>query len=79
MNVIVVCNRTVLTFPHYFFIPLHGSEDGRRAPTLVFSRLLPVLRYPLHQRRGFFLRVILYDFVSLDPSRRRCTSGEDKT
>ena len=79
VNVIVVCNRTLLAFPRYFFILLHGSEDGRRAPTHLFSRLLPVLRYPLHQRRGSFLRVVLYDSVSLDPSRRRCTSGEDKT
>jgi len=48
VNVIVVCNRTLLAFPHYFFIPLRGSEDGRRALTHILSRLLPVLRYPLY-------------------------------
>ena len=47
-NVIVVCNRSLLSFSYYFVIPLHGSEVGRRAPTHLFSRLLPVLRYPLY-------------------------------
>jgi hypothetical protein len=75
---VIRLHRNRLSFPLFLVLLLCGSEDGRRAPTHLFSLLLPVLRRSLHQRRGSFLRVVLYDFVSLDSSRRGCAPTEGK-
>ena len=71
-------HRTRLAVPAFLVLPVDGSPDGRRAPAHVFSLLLPVLRRALHQRRGPLLRVVLRDFVPLDPGRRGCAPGEGK-
>ena len=59
-----------------FPILSYGAEDSRGAPAHLLPLLLPVLRYPLHPRRGSFLSVILHDAVSVDSGRRGCTPQE---
>ena len=63
---------TRLAFP----ILSYRAEDSRGAPAHLLPLLLPVLRHPLHPRRGSFLPVILHDAVSMDPGRRGCTPQE---
>jgi hypothetical protein len=54
-----------LAFPILYY----GPADGGGAPAELFSVLLPVLRHPLHPRRGSVLLVVLRDSVYVDPSR----------